>query len=295
MPKPVLIAYVPALHQGYYQLFQKHSQVEVCYLLGPEFIAEFPHLRKELRALSPELACQAVAGWQLFERVQVLDHQAMQQVQSSGAPIVMPDEDVSRQLAEKYFGNHQIAFEPVFLRWDRRRSDAKDPARPDRIVSHDQFDREMVKLAHTESRHSSNIWRRVGALIVKDGQVWSKASNRHQPSDHSPWIDGDVRGNYQRGVGIEMSTDMHAEAILIAQAAARGVALKGTSLYVSTFPCPPCAMLIAHSGIKSCYYAAGYAVLDGERVLKDNGVELIKVDVELPPDRDDVYRPYPEK
>ena len=49
-------------------------------------------------------------------------------------------------------------------------------------------------------------------------------------------------------------------------------------MYVTTFPCPTCAKLIAYSGIKKLYAGGGYAVLDGELVLKAKGVKIIFVE-----------------
>jgi dCMP deaminase len=49
-------------------------------------------------------------------------------------------------------------------------------------------------------------------------------------------------------------------------------------MYVTDFPCPPCAKLIAGAGIAKLYFRSGYAVLDGQEVLEAAGVELLKVD-----------------
>ena len=38
-----------------------------------------------------------------------------------------------------------------------------------------------------------------------------------------------------------------------------------------------CAKLIAHAGLTRVFYQKGYAMLDGERVLKQAGVEIIRV------------------
>ena len=72
------------------------------------------------------------------------------------------------------------------------------------------------------------------------------------------------------------SSDL-AEAGMIAEAAKKGVSLEGTEMYVTDFPCPVCAKQIAYSGVKKLYYTKGYSVLDGERILKDNGVRIIQV------------------
>ncbi len=290
----ILIAYVPVLHEGYYQFFKSHRDVNSAYILDRSLIKEFNWLRKELRALDPELVLSAIQAWNIIPNVSLI---SIEQIPNINAiEIIMPDEDVSQELAQKYFADQRVTFDPIFLRWDRRRSEGKNEINPNHTISEAEFDKRMMVKADDQKATSSNIWRRVGALIIKDGQILGQpSSNRHQPTDHTAWIDGDVRMNYNQGVGIGMSTDMHSEAIQIAKAAREGIKLKGTDIYVTDFPCPPCAMLIANSGIRRCFYAQGYAVLDGERVLKANNVELIKVNVELPPDRADVYRPYPEK
>ena len=48
-------------------------------------------------------------------------------------------------------------------------------------------------------------------------------------------------------------------------------------IYVTDFPCPPCAKLIAGAGIERVYYRQGYAVLDGADVLQAAGVEIVHV------------------
>ena len=49
----------------------------------------------------------------------------------------------------------------------------------------------------------------------------------------------------------------------------KGIALEGAEIYVSDFPCPPCAKTIARAGLKRCYFFKGYGVLDGEEILKN--------------------------
>ena len=80
---------------------------------------------------------------------------------------------------------------------------------------------------------------------------------------------------------LELSTAMHAEARLIAAAARSGRSTQVAELYVTDFPCPPCAKLIAAGGITRVYYRTGYAVLDGEDVLGAAGVEIVKIAVNV--------------
>ena len=63
----------------------------------------------------------------------------------------------------------------------------------------------------------------------------------------------------------------------MANAAREGVATAGAVVYVTDFPCPPCAKLLAGAGIATLYYRDGYAVVDGQDVLEAAGVEIVRV------------------
>ncbi len=122
-----------------------------------------------------------------------------------------------------------------------------------------------------------DFWRQVGAAIrFVDGTVVA-THNEHHPHPQSPYVVGDPRSNFFKGVHLELSTAKHAEARLIAAAAREGRSTAGAELYVTDFPCPPCAKLIAGAGIARLRYRTGYAVLDGQDVLGAAGVEIVLV------------------
>jgi dCMP deaminase len=170
------------------------------------------------------------------------------------------------------------------LRWDRHNSFAGQPGAADQEISEKEFDKKMCGLAEEEAQKSSDWWRRIGAVLVKDSKIVLVNHNRHTPSEHMPYAVGDPRNAYNKGVAVELGTSIHSEAGIIAEAASKGISLEGASLYVSTFPCPPCAKLIAYSGIKNLYYTSGYGVLDGENVLKARGVKIIFVKSDKTPE-----------
>ena len=64
---------------------------------------------------------------------------------------------------------------------------------------------------------------------------------------------------------------------MIAQAAHDGVSLKDSIIYVTTFPCPNCARLIAKAGIKKVYYSKGYSLLDAEKILDHFDIDIFLV------------------
>lgn len=296
-PKPVVIAYVPVLHAGYRTFFERQATAaDRLYVLGTPFIKEVDRLRKEIRALDPRAVAKAVAAWSIFTQVETLGRKALADLLAKEPRIAMPDEDVSREFAERYLTGCDVTFSPVFLRWDRDNSQRERKVREDAVITRTAFDRKMMKLARNAAGRTSDWWRQVGAVAVKDGTVLLTASNQHVPSPHSPWAEGDPRNNFTQGDRFELSTVHHAEAAVVAKAARRGVSLGGAELYVTDFPCPPCAKLIAHSGIKRLYFERGYAVLDGQRILKQNGVKIIRVAGVGRPKKDPAaYRPYPKK
>jgi dCMP deaminase len=273
----IIIAYVPVLHDGYRQLFETHNSATL-YVLGQEIISEFTHLSKEIRQLDPELIRQAIQSWNILSEVHVLDLSELQNILEGESQIVMPDEDIMHDLSGKYFKNKDIIFDPIFLRWDKHKSMEEKPVEADQVISRDKFDREVMHNLKKEAGRSSDFWRRIGAVVIKNGETLLVAHNAHLPSPHSPYAEGDPRNNFHKGVGIEYSTAIHAEAGLIAEAAKKGVSLDGSSLYVSTFPCPVCAKQVAHSGVKKLYYTGGYSILDQERILRSKGVEIIFVE-----------------
>lgn len=272
------VAYVPVLHEGYRRFFESKEGEKELYIFGPEITKEFSWLAKEIRQLNPSLMQKAIEALGIFERVTILDVSGAENLNTENHSIILPDEDISRTLAQKYFPKAKTEFSPIFLRWDKHNSIAEKPILSSEKITTEEFHRTVLKQTEGESKKSSDNWRHVGAAIVKDGEVILVDHNHHVPSDHTPYAHGDPRNNFHKGDHIEISTAIHAEAALIAEAARKGIPLEGSSLYVTVFPCPPCAKLIAHSGIKNLYCGGGYGVLDGEEVLNAAGVKILFVE-----------------
>jgi dCMP deaminase len=274
--KKAIVAYVPVLHEGYRKFFERHADSGAVYIFGESIIRKFDYLAKEIRQLSPALVCKSIESWELVQCVEVLELDSAPDI--SADEIVMPDEDVCRAFAEEYFSDKKVTFDSVFLRWDKHKSMEERPVRADQTISKSEFDRTIIADLKNEAEKSSDWWRRIASAVVKDGKVILRAHNEHLPSPHSPYVNGDPRNTLHKGVGVEYSTSIHSEARLIADAARQGISLEGASVYVTVFPCPPCAKLIAFAGIKKLYYAGGYTVLDQEKILKAKGVEIVYVE-----------------
>lgn len=252
-------------------------------LIGQSFRDEYPVVRKEIRALDPQRVVEYVTATGLAPNTRVLEIGELPEAISADF-LVVPDETLTRDIVERFRlpqRVREVHFERTFLRWDRESILAKhEPRRGLRVMVTD-LERELGARTKELSGHSSDWWRQVGALVARDGDVIASAYNTHYLSEYAPYVDGDPRNSFRRGLNIELSTALHAEAAIIAGAAKDGISLSGTDLYVSTFPCPGCARLVTAAGVARCFYAGGYSMLDGERIFDEGGVQLIFVDLNL--------------
>jgi len=285
MKKIAVVAYVPAIHQGYIKFFHQVSEMDkdsktIFYLVGDQIIKELqvktPYYGRDIRAIDSELMIRIIGSLCLFEETKILELTNLVSVNKSHF-IIMPEEDISHEIYARYFFQTLVVFLPFFLRWNKLISQAEIETNPDRKISQSIFDTLVMGKAFMEAKKSSDWWRQVGSALVKDGKIALYSYNEHMPHEQTPNVLGDARSSFDAGIRIELTTAIHSEINLISEAAKRGISTDGASIYVTTFPCPPCARAIVKSGIKKVYYSKGYSLLDAEDILKHFGVELILV------------------
>jgi dCMP deaminase len=276
--KQVLL-YLPVVHAGHQAFFARHPDAAEVLLLGDGFKAGFRSLAKDIRALPPELAAQFLRVMLPGVTVRVIEPAELPAA-LTGDILVLPDEEVTRQLAadHRLDQGRDLVYDKTFLRWDREWSRAQRPAAFDGAVKPADLPEQLLAKARELADRSSDWWRQVGAIAWRGAEVLGAAWNHHCPTEYAPYTDGDPRDGFSRGVRADLSTAIHAEASVVAQAARAGIALDGADLYVTTFPCPACARLIAESGFRRCYFSGAYSVLDGDAILHAAGVELLWVD-----------------
>jgi len=274
-----ILLYLPVIHSGYESFLQRHADAREILVLGEGFRESYPSLAKDIRALPPHRAASYLRLGYPQAHIRVVEPAGLASA-VTGDPLVLPDEEVMRDLAARYHldSGRAVVFDRTFLRWDRDWATAKVPVSFDGEVTADELARELLGQAEGISAHSSDWWRQVGAVAARGRQVLGCAWNRHHPSEYAPYLSGDPRDAFERGVRADLSTAIHAEAALIAGAARDGVGLAGADLYTTTFPCPACARLIVEAGFGRCFFAGQYSVLDGEQTLRASGIRLIWVD-----------------
>ncbi|MEK7195227.1 MAG: deaminase [Patescibacteria group bacterium] len=272
-----VVSYIPALHRGYIDFFKKYPGT--LYILGPDFVLEEPRMERDIRALTPEEIKALLEGLKIFSGIIVLDKRNKSELIDNTSSIIMPDEDVNRKFAESHLKGKNVTFIKTFLRWDRQISTTEFEIPPDRTISSGAFDREIITRALTEGEKSPDWWRQVGAVLIKDKKPLFTKHNEPLPSEYTLNTFGDPRSNFdaQEEKYKNLSKTIHSEAAIIAEAAKRGIPIDGTSLYITTFPCPACAKSIALAGIKEVYYSKGYSLLDAEDILRAFGVKIVLV------------------
>jgi len=273
----VVVAYVPVLHEGYRRFLDAHGRDRPVFVVGPDLYADYRPLAKDIRCLDANLVASSIAAWGLCGEVKVLDSEEAQRLAAAAPQVTLPAEDVSYQLVERFFSRCPVHYDSVFLRWDKSRTVQMLAPRAVREVQADEMVADLTEAAERAAARSIDWWRQVGAAMrMADGHVLC-AGNEHRPHPLSAYAAGDPRANFFKGVHFEISTSVHAEARLIAEAAREGRSTEGAVVYVTDFPCPPCAKLIADAGIARLYFREGYAVLDGNDVLEAAGVEIALV------------------
>lgn len=277
--------YIPVLHDGYIRAFSRYPKATIG-IINDEILSNIDYLRKDIRAIKQIDIKKALIG--LGRKAEIIDKKRLNQIIKS--PIAMPDDDITRTIKNQN-PDAKIFLEPIFLRWDRDNSITDSVIVPDSTIDINSND-PVIKCLSNELKKSTNWWRHLGVVITDDDNIIISTHNCCVPTEYSSWIDCDPRITAKKGENIERSIDMHAEARAIAEAANRGLSLKGKNIYVSTFPCPNCAKLIAVSGFSKCYYIEGYSMLDGYDILKSYGIEIIKINIELPKEDPKIFKKY---
>jgi dCMP deaminase len=147
------------------------------------------------------------------------------------------------------------------------------------------WDEYFMELANAAAKRATCDRGRSGCVIVKDKQVLvtgyvgspiglshcDEVGHLFKKTFHE---DGTVTNHCVRTV--------HAEQNAICQAAKRGIALEGSTLYCRMTPCRTCAMLIINCGIKRVVCEKKYhAGEESEQMFKEAKIELVFFNEEI--------------
>ncbi len=247
---------------------------DTLWLIGTDLAAQYSALHTEIRAIDSFSLENMIKALNIFEEIIVLHRDNIGEIPVD--KLITVSEKISLQVAKEYYRDAKMIIDTIFLRYDESNVKTLKPVIYDRKSS-ESFDRDMMLLAFNEAEKSSDWWRHVGAVLVRDKCLLKKAYNHPVPSEQMPYVFGNPRDFIKAGALSHFSDAMHAEKSLFAYALKNGICTSGADIYVSVFPCPDCAKLIAYSGIRRCFFGSGHASLDGQAVLQSQNVELIYV------------------
>jgi dCMP deaminase len=278
-----LYAYIPVVHAGVLDMLNTHQGVPLWLLDNEKGKEENVYLERDMRALSAIQIKKELEALG-YTNIQIVGHDELSEFTKSIDELLVPNDEIVTYFVDKFAPSVPTRKVSIFLRWTKPISVAEYEVPKDRIISTDELHRKIFGHLEEEAAKSSDWWRQIGAMIIKDGEPIATTHNAHLPTSHSVLIHGDPRSNLDAGQGPGVYTSIHAEAAAIAETARKGLSTEGSDIYVTTFPCPTCARLLVQAGIKNVYYRKGYSLLDAEEILSGAGVQIILV-------ADEVTRP----
>lgn len=136
------------------------------------------------------------------------------------------------------------------------------------------WDEYFMKIAHIVKERSTCLRRKVGAVLVKDMHILSTGYNGAPKGLPHCSETGCLREklNIPSGQRHELCRGVHAEQNAIIQAAVFGVSTRGSTLYVTDFPCSICAKIIINAEIKEIVYDSPYEDPESLNLLNSAGV-----------------------
>ena len=141
-------------------------------------------------------------------------------------------------------------------------------ARSTRLNSQEEFDQMFLEMCFLVAQRSRAKRNRVGAIITKDNRPISLGYNG-TPVGFDNTCEGDD--------GETLETVVHAEENAICFLARTHESTEGTTLYSCLAPCAKCARMVIQCGIKRVVYRNRYRYDSGIQMLKDAGIEVVRI------------------
>ncbi len=137
------------------------------------------------------------------------------------------------------------------------------------------MDEVFLRICQVLAERTSCLRRKLGAVVVKDGQITGVGINGAPKGLPQCASVGCVRAtqNIASGTRIEVCRGVHAEQNALLQAGISGS--KGGILYTNGFPCEVCAKLCIQAEISRVVVSGDYPDQRGLKLLRQAGVDLV--------------------
>jgi dCMP deaminase len=284
----LIIGEFPVIHKGYIDFFNRilRRTKKTCFYLGflsNKVIKEMMKLEPDIRKIPRKEVKKIINTYLPIKSFFILNKNNFLNLIENTLfqKIIILKGEKSENFANNYLNGikykNLIQYYDIRLKWQNSNVTEfkKHNSRLSRkeLIRHKKF----LKEAFKQAKNSKCWWRQVGAVLVKNESIILKSFNEMMPTDDECYKIGCIRDDIAPGKLSEICSVSHAEASIIAKAACNGISLKNTTMYVSHFPCPACAKLVALSGIKKIIYSQGSAVFDGAKVMKSRKIDIIKI------------------
>lgn len=285
----LIIGEFPVIHKGYLNFFNKiladFKKANFYFVfLDKKIVKKMTKLESDIRSLSFAETKKIIRAFLPIKEIFLMGNEKkLFRLMDKIRPykIIILKGEKSQDFA-KYFLKEKkhaklIKYYDISLRWHRKAVMEFKKEKSSFSKKEAQVYKKFMEAASKEAENSKCWWRQVGAVLVKEGKIVLRAFNKMMPTDDECYKIGCIRDEIEPGKLSEICSVTHAEASIVAAAAKQGLSLKGTTLFVTHFPCPACAKIVALSGVKKLIYSRGSAVFDGARVMENEGIKIIKI------------------
>ena len=145
-------------------------------------------------------------------------------------------------------------------------------------MSRPNWDEYFMEMAALTARRSTCLRRQVGAVIVRDKHIIATGYNgAPRGLLHCAERGGCYREklNVPSGERHELCMALHAEQNAIIQAAAFGLGIEGSVIYITHQPCTICAKMIINAGITRILVKEGYPDQLSSDILAEAGLKIV--------------------
>jgi len=138
------------------------------------------------------------------------------------------------------------------------------------------WDQYFMQIATVVASRSTCERRKVGALLVLEKRILTTGYNGAPAGLSHCGEVGCLRTQLEvpSGERHELCRGLHAEQNAIIQAALYGVAIKGSVLYCTHYPCAVCAKMLVNAGVRSLVLAENYPDALAKKILIESGITV---------------------
>lgn len=141
------------------------------------------------------------------------------------------------------------------------------------------MDKLFMEKAYEQAEKSVCLRAKVGAVIVRDGEVIAQGYNNMAGGINDCAESGCIRDimHIPSGQRREVCRAICAEQLAISEAARNGISLDGAVAYITTYPCHICAKLLVSSGISEIVYDKEYPDELSKGFFEEAGTNVRKI------------------